>query len=511
MKFRIKLQLTVLPIIILPIILAGFLYSSIGRQMLRERKSEILQLRLDSLYRFAENEYSSLNDLGLANTNFFNDKSWKSVEQFATQLQAPGDPLFIIREEESLLDLSGETGFKKGQLEILQNDIITYFYYYRKLADWKMILISATEEKSIYTSIDNATRLFILFSLGNLLFSIFIVFVISNRITKPMEKLTLLAKEMANHNLSVRAEISSNDEIGLLSENFNIMVERLEESTKDLEDKVEIRTKELSNSLNELQMAQKQLVEAEKMAYLGSLVAGISHEINTPIGIGITAISYLEGVSKKVHKQFLQGTLKKSEFDDMFVKCMESSSIALSSLQRAGKLVSSFKKVAVDQHLEEKSLINMKEQMEIVLLTLKPNLKKTRISTSIEADPKLELYSYPGAIWQVTTNIILNALLHAFEPDEKGTIKISLKEFDSTIELNISDNGKGIPESEIPKVFDPFYTTKRNRGGTGLGLNIVYNIVTQLFKGTIQCSSVLGEGTTFTISLPINNDLNTDS
>ncbi|MGL1891475.1 MAG: HAMP domain-containing histidine kinase [Spirochaetaceae bacterium] len=502
MKFRLKLQMAVLPFIILPIILAGYIYSSIGRDMLRERQSEILQLRLDSLYRFAEDEYTSLKDLGLANSNFFNNKSWKSVEQFATQLQVPGDPLFIIRAEDNQFDLSGESGFRIEQSDLFGDNKV-HFYYYRTYSEWNMILISATVEQSIYKSIENATRLFILFSLVNLLLSIIIVFVISNRITKPMEKLTVLAKEMANHNLSVRAEISSNDEIGLLSENFNIMVERLEESTKYLEDKVEIRTKELLNSLNKLQVTQKQLVEAEKMASLGSLVAAISHEINTPIGIGITAISYLEGYLKKVHNQFLQESLKKSDLDIMFLKCMESSVIALNSLQRAGQLVSTFKKVAVDQHIEEKSLLNMKEQMENVLLTLKPNLNKTRVSVTIKADSQLELYSYPGAIWQVTSNIILNALVHAFEPADKGSIIISLKEIDSTIELSISDNGKGIPESEISKVFDPFYTTKRHKGGTGLGLNIVYNIVTQLFKGTIKCSSVVGDGTIFTISFPI--------
>ena len=503
MKFRIKLQLTFLPFIILPIVFAGYIYSNIGREMLRERKSEILQLRLDTLYRFAENEYTTLEDLGLSNTNFFNDKAWNSVEQFSSRLQVSGDPLFIIREEDGILDLLGDSGSQKGTSALFQDEKIVYFYYYRKLTEWNMILISGTEEKSIYKPIDDATRLFILFSLGNITFFIIIVFGISNRITKPMVKLTILAKEMANNNLSVRAEITSNDEIGILSENFNIMVEKLEASTKSLEVQVENRTKELSHSIMELQLTQKQLVEAEKMASLGSLVAGISHEINTPIGIGITAISYLEGISKKAHEQFVKRTLKKSEFEQMFLKCTESTSIALRSLQRAGQLVSTFKKVAVDQHLEEKRLVNLKEQMDTVLITLKPNLKKTNLTVTIDASPDLVIYSYPGAIWQVSANIILNAVLHAFEPDEKGTITITLKKINSQIEMSISDNGKGIKESETSKIFDPFYTTKRNRGGTGLGLHIVYNIVTQLFKGSIQCSSVPGEGTTFTISFPV--------
>lgn len=503
MKFKIKLQITVLPFIVLPILMAGVIYSSIGRSTLRARKSEILELRLESLYRFAENEYTSIVDLGLINTNFFNEKSWANVEGFAEQLHVPEDPLFILKESEVDIDLRGDMGYSVGSLKSLGLEDVTYLYYYKKLSEWDMVIISATEESSIYRSIDNGTRIFILFSLINLIVSIVIVYVISHRITKPMVDLTALAKEMANRNLSVRSTVKSNDEIGILSENFNIMVERLDEATKDLEHKVELRTKELRTSLNELQLAQNHLVEAEKMASLGSLVAGISHEINTPIGIGITAISHIDEVLHNIEEKLNNGSLTKTEFNNMLSNSIESSKIALNSLKRGGELVSTFKKVAADQHIEEKTHINIKNQMDNVLLTLKPQFKNRKITIAMNVDPDIILYCYPGAIWQVTSNIILNALIHAFDPDVEGHISIDIRASDSILEIKIADNGKGIDEADVVKIFEPFFTTKRDRGGTGLGLNIVYNIVTQLFKGKIDCSSKLGRGTAFTILIPM--------
>lgn len=502
MKFKIKLQITVLPFIVLPILMAGVIYTTIGRETLRVRKSEILELRLESLFRFAESEYISLIDLGLFNTNFFNIKSWENVEGFAEQFYVPGDPLLIVKESESPIGFPDDKGSDIGLLGPLGVKSVRYLYYYKKLPEWDMVIISATEESSIYSSIDNGTRIFVLLSLINLLISVIIVYIISHRITKPMVDLTDLAKEMANKNLSVRANIQSSDEIGVLSENFNIMVERLDEATKDLEHKVELRTRELRTSLNELQLAQKHLVEAEKMASLGALVAGISHEINTPIGIGITAISHIDDLLKELDESRKKETLTRSEFDRKLKNGLESSKIALNSLKRGGELVSTFKKVAADQHIEEKRHVNIKEQMDSVILTLKPQFKNRKVDLKMNVEGDIVLYCYPGAIWQVTSNIVLNALIHAFDPNTEGHIVIDIKTYEDVLELKISDDGKGIPEAEVVKIFEPFFTTKRDRGGTGLGLNIVYNIVTQLFNGKIECVSRPGKGTTFLILIP---------
>jgi signal transduction histidine kinase len=494
MRFRAKLQLLILPFIIIPVLLAGHIYSSIGRERLWELKDEVLQLRLDSLYRYALQEYSTLEELGLTNTVFFIEKAWKSVERFADQLRVLGDPLFILNEEQRHLLFSPESqddllrdemGLLKTTSSFFPNKENVYLLYYRRFVKWNMILISATEEKSIYKPIDDVTNLFLLFSLGNLLFFIIVAFFLSKRITAPLIKLTSLAKEMANNNLSVRADIKSRDEIGMLAENFNTMVRQLEASTKNLE----------------------QLVEAEKMAALGSLVAGISHEINTPIGIGITAVSHLEGLARSTHEQNVKGLLETEKLNRMLEKTVEMSELALRNLQRAGKLVANFKQVAVDQHIEEKCKMNLSEHLYSALLTLKPKLKRSKVTVSIDGPSGLVMVSYPGAIWQVVTNLVLNGILHAFEPDEEGSIKIIFRKVGEQVELSISDNGKGIEEAEVSKIFNPFYTTRRHKGGTGLGLHIVYNIVTQLLKGNIVCSSTLGEGTTFIITLPFEDKI----
>lgn len=516
MRFRAKLQLLILPFIIIPVLLAGHIYSSIGRERLWELKDEVLQLRLDSLYRYALQEYSTLEELGLTNTVFFIEKAWKSVERFADQLRVLGDPLFILNEEQRHLLFSPESqddllrdemGLLKTTSSFFPNKENVYLLYYKRFVKWNMILISATEEKSIYKPIDDATNLFLLFSFGNLLFFIIVAFFLSKRITAPLIKLTSLAKEMANNNLSVRADIKSRDEIGMLAENFNTMVRQLEASTKNLEEKVEERTIELSQSFQELKMTQKQLVEAEKMAALGSLVAGISHEINTSIGIGITAVSHLEGLARSTHEQNVKGLLETEKLNRMLEKTVEMSELALRNLQRAGELVANFKQVAVDQHIEEKCKMNLSEHLHSALLTLKPKLKRSIVTVSIDGPSGLVMVSYPGAIWQVVTNLVLNGILHAFEPDEEGSIKIIFRKVGKQVELSISDNGKGIEEAELSKIFDPFYTTRRHQGGTGLGLHIVYNIVTQLLKGNIVSSSIPGEGTTFNITLPFEDKI----
>jgi signal transduction histidine kinase len=248
-------------------------------------------------------------------------------------------------------------------------------------------------------------------------------------------------------------------------------------------------------------------VEAEKMAALGSLVAGISHEINTPIGIGITAVSHLEGLARSTHEQNVKGLLETEKLNRMLEKTVEMSELALRNLQRAGELVANFKQVAVDQHIEEKCKMNLSEHLHSALLTLKPKLKRSIVTVSIDGPSGLVMVSYPGAIWQVVTNLVLNGILHAFEPDEEGSIKIIFRKVGKQVELSISDNGKGIEEAELSKIFDPFYTTRRHKGGTGLGLHIVYNIVTQLLKGNIVCSSIPGEGTTFIITLPFEDKI----
>jgi len=254
-----------------------------------------------------------------------------------------------------------------------------------------------------------------------------------------------------------------------------------------------------------LREAEVQLREAEKMAALGELVAGVAHEINTPVGIGVTAASYLDTKTRELAEVFEHGKLKKSDLQNYLGTAENASKSILSNLKRAANLVKSFKQVAVDQANQEDRIFNIKEYINEVILSLKPQLKKTSHIIEIECGDELEIRSSPGAFAQILTNFIMNSLKHGFDKQINGVIKIQFYiEYDKLVFI-YSDNGKGIPQSHIKKVFDPFFTTKRAKGGTGLGLNIVYNIVTQKLSGTISCNSNNKKGVVFEIRIPLVN------
>lgn len=286
---------------------------------------------------------------------------------------------------------------------------------------------------------------------------------------------------------------------------------RIRQLNEALEQRVAERTQELEyannalrQSFEQLVQAQTQLIQAEKMAALGGLVAGVAHEINTPLGVGVTAASYLEIQTQELISRYHARTLTRNELEHYLKAAEESSDILLSNLQRAAKLIRSFKQVAVDQSLEEKRQIRVKTYIDDIFLSLQPALKKTQHLLNIECPDSLELLTYPGAFSQIVTNLVMNSLIHAFEDQEQGEIRLRiLLEKDETLVLIYQDNGRGIPEEHLTKVFDPFFTTKRSEGGSGLGLHIVYNLVTQKLKGAITCQSQPGKGAIFRITLPL--------
>jgi two-component system, NtrC family, sensor kinase len=242
------------------------------------------------------------------------------------------------------------------------------------------------------------------------------------------------------------------------------------------------------------------------MGALGSLVAGVSHEINTPIGIGVTAVSFLEQKIMDFQTIYQQNKMKKSELDQFILTLTETTEMIQSNLIRASALVRSFKQVSVDQTSEVKRTFILKEYMEEVIISLGPTLKKTKHRVMIECDSNLKLYSSPGALSQIMTNLVMNSLNHAYEPGEEGNLIFKIKADSDRIYFMYSDDGKGMPLEVSEKIFDPFFTTSRGKGGTGLGMNIVYNLVTQSLGGTIQVHSTLTRGSLFCIEIPIEEE-----
>lgn len=285
--------------------------------------------------------------------------------------------------------------------------------------------------------------------------------------------------------------------------------ESLRHLNDDLEHRVEERTRalrlsnrELQFTLDELKLTQRQLVESEKMAALGGLVAGIAHEINTPLGIGVTAASHLEDETRQLMKLVDQGKMSRAALEQYQADALGSAQLILANLRRAGQLIKSFKQVAVDQSSEQAREIDLKSYLEEILVSLGPALKKTSHKVAIKCPDDLRLLTYPGAISQIVVNLVMNSLIHAFEGIEDGQIRIECESYDEEWLLLYRDNGVGMSEDVRQRVFDPFFTTKRGQGGSGLGLHVVYNLVTQLLRGSLDCVSAPGKGVEFQIQMP---------
>jgi len=257
---------------------------------------------------------------------------------------------------------------------------------------------------------------------------------------------------------------------------------------------------ELSKTLNNLEVTQVKLVEAEKMASLGGLVAGVAHEINTPIGIGLTGISHFLDMTKDVKEKYDSNTMSQDVFENYLNTSEELAMQINSNLQKTAHLVANFKKISFDQSSEEKRKINLKEYLDEIIFSMKMITKKTNITIENKCSDDIKINTYPGAISQIITNLIINSIKHAFNEKEEGTIIIYATMEDHLVKLVYEDNGKGIEKETLPKIFDPFFTTNREGGGTGLGLNILYNIISNTLLGTIKCNSIKGDGVEFTIT-----------
>jgi PAS domain S-box-containing protein len=273
--------------------------------------------------------------------------------------------------------------------------------------------------------------------------------------------------------------------------------------------KLEAYNLELEKTLIDLRATQKQLVEAEKMASLGSLVAGVAHEINTPLGVGVTSVSTMHEELKELQTKFSSGTLTRSFMDDFFENSNKLCAILHQNLYRASELIKSFKQVAVDQSMEELREIDLKEYCDEILKSMGPKFKQTAITISNHCDEGIKFTTYAGAIYQILSNLLINSLVHAYDDEHKeGNIIINAHKNADNIIIDYQDDGKGIPAERQSRIFEPFFTTRRGSGGSGLGLSILYNLVTGSLNGSINVISEERQGTRFNIKIPVTPGLN---
>ncbi|MEO5377713.1 MAG: ATP-binding protein [Magnetococcus sp. DMHC-6] len=306
--------------------------------------------------------------------------------------------------------------------------------------------------------------------------------------------------------------LENEEEIGLLMGIANTLAALIKRQRHDdsllklnanLEFMISERTNELRNSLVNLKKMQQNLVQSETMAALGGVVAGVAHEINTPLGNAFTATTYLEEEKHKIIQTFQNGQMRKSDLEHFFTTASESIQMILANLSRAAQLVRSFKMVAVDQTSNAWRTLHLKTYLEDILITIRPKIKRTQHVISYECPDELEIYSHPGALSQIIVNLIDNSLLHGFANTNSGHIWITATLETNHLHLTYKDDGQGMNEETAKKIFEPFFTTKRGSGGSGLGMHIVFNLVSQTLGGEIRCVTYPDQGTLFQIQFPI--------
>ena len=379
-------------------------------------------------------------------------------------------------------------------------------YNNEKLGEVKLYysLAEATERAS-----EESQLLLIILSV-QLIFSIsLLTFFLSRRVTSPLSLLESAAAGIAKGDLDTQIPKLNNDEFGNLATELEHMRGELSRLIHNLENRVKERTqdlegvnKELHGALDRLKMAQGELVQQEKLAALGSLVAGIAHELNTPIGNGRTVASTLADWTAAITKKLEEG-ITKSDLDRYLRDMTEGVAFVCLSLEKASELVSSFKQVAMDRTSAQRRNFSISSLLKETEITMTAILKHQpyKIDISIEDDVMLD--SYPGPLGQVISNLLNNAMLHGFYEREEGNVAIKVSKQDDRVLLTVSDDGHGIEEENIKYIFDPFFTTKLGEGGSGLGMHIVHNIVTAVLGGTIDVESAPEKGTTFLIRIPI--------
>ncbi|MDC8786410.1 sensor histidine kinase [Roseateles koreensis] len=289
---------------------------------------------------------------------------------------------------------------------------------------------------------------------------------------------------------------------GYLSLIMQRMLDVIRGEQELLEARVNSRTQDLEQALVRMQRIQDELVHSEKLASLGSLVAGISHELNTPIGNALIMATSSQERIRSLRQMMLAGPLRKSSLENYLHASEEMADLLVRAIERSATLIASFKQVAVDQTSERRREFNLLEVLHSVVDTLRAGIKHQPWTFHIEADAGIACDSYPGPLGQILTNLVQNALRHGFNQRNHGTVWIDVRLVDDEVWLQVRDDGHGMDPGVLARVFDPFFTTQLGQGGSGLGLAICRRLATSVLGGDLTASSVSGEGACFTLRFP---------
>ncbi|GHF84975.1 ATP-binding protein [Thalassotalea marina] len=461
------------------------------------------------------------------------------IQSISTSLWDFNEPL-VKQQIEGIVNLPDiryvkiTTGFGKvydyGDPEVVAKQIVEYPIFYGD-NDLGVIMIAA-DYQDIYQHIwQQAGFIVISESIKTFIVAFAIMFIVHRIITRHIYHITTYSQQVKAENLDKPLELvnrsKNKDELDELADAINNMrialkndIFKLEEAENaliqlngELEIKVYDRTaklaasnQQLQQSLDDLTLAKDQLVQSEKMASLGQLVAGVAHEVNTPLGICVTSITALKEKVVDLNKAVESENLTRSQLTGTLSLLIEYQQIIERSLNKAVELIRGFKSVAVEQHTDPELKINLAQHVNDVVNTVKTLFKRKNYSINLTVDENFTLVTYPSAWNQILTNFMTNSHMHGFEDQDSGNINIHFTEENGFLTLHYSDDGKGLSEDIRKRIFDPFVTTKRGQGGSGLGMNIVYNLVTAKLGGTIKCLAV-EQGCAFQVKVPIVKEL----
>jgi signal transduction histidine kinase len=337
------------------------------------------------------------------------------------------------------------------------------------------------------------------------------------RLVRPLEDLVAASGRIEKGQLDVPIRRVFRDEVGALADSLEAtrlallhLVAQLEsrnqeltDANENLEQRVAERTESLEKTLLTLERAQEEIIQTEKLASLGRVVAGVAHELNTPIGNALTVSSTIQSELADLRAELDGGSMRRSSLKLFIERAEEALELSLNNLQRAAHLISDFKQVAVDQTSDQRREFDLAEVTTEILNMLQPTLRKSGCEVKKELCSGVVCDSFPGRYGQVLTNLVMNATIHAFDPAKTGRVLVTVGAVDKDIvELVVADDGMGMDEHVRARIFDPFFTTKMGRGGTGLGMNIVHGIVTRILGGQISVQSTPGQGSRIRVLFP---------
>lgn len=386
---------------------------------------------------------------------------------------------------------------------------------------WKIIVYQSLADYLLPTAMMLVTILAV--SIGLIFFVNWFNYRSLKAITLDLNLLEQNALEISKGNYDLASIDSKYVEISMLSQSFQILIDNIRQREHDIEERnqdilqlneslerqVRQRTRQLESANDELleaydnlKEAQGLIVQNEKLAALGQMVSGVAHEMNTPIGNAYTAATYLVGVAKSLNTKNQENNLKRSEFVEMLSEIESGADIIARNLHIASDLIFNFKQISADHQNMDLRTFNLYEVIKNVVISFSIDLRNANVRLEFLCKEEMPIRSYPGAVVHIVSNLIRNALIHGFEGRDSGHIRIEVFEFEDTVSLMIQDNGIGMSQATLNQIYDPFFTTKRSKGGTGLGLNIVHNMITNVLEGSITCESEPNKGTTFKIQLP---------